>query len=187
MSAGLSPGDGGQRSGVTLLRRWPPAVWVMTFVGSLLILMGLGPWSPAALIAGLVLVISAFVIAMITASTNWGGAKRSKEVAWAIGFLAGFYVVSAAVALAAGPKYAVAALLASAIPLTALALIVATVGAKTRQEGDQRVDTTAGAHDDPFPGIGLDDETPLGDTPEHSDALEGRPTLPPPSERSGSR
>jgi hypothetical protein len=168
---------------VTLLRRWPPAVWVMTFVGSLLILMGLGPWSPAALISGLVLVISAFALAMITASTNWSGAKRSKEVAWAIGFLAGFYVVAAAVALAAGPEYAAAAILASAIPLTALALVVATIGAKTRQAGDRRVDTAAAAHDDPFPGIGLDDETPLGDTPEHSDAQEGRPTLPPPSER----
>jgi hypothetical protein len=153
------------------------------FVASLLILMGLGPWSPAALVSGLVLALIAFGLAMYIATQNWKGPKQSQAVAWAAGLLSGFYVVCAVIALAAGPRYALAALAAAVVPLTALALIVATVGRKTSRDGEARLDTTADAHDDPFPGIGLDDQTPFGDTPEHSDAIEGRPGTSAPAER----
>jgi hypothetical protein len=81
-----------------------------------------------------------------------------------------FYVLCAIVAATAGPGYALAALAAGVIPLTALALLVASTRAKTADEDGRLQDRSAEAHDDPYPGIGMDDATPLGDTPEHSDA-----------------
>jgi hypothetical protein len=41
---------------------------------------------------------------------------------------------------------------------------------KTAVGGGARRETTASSASDPAPGIGADDETPLGDTAEHSDA-----------------
>jgi hypothetical protein len=57
--------------------------------------------------------------------------------------------------------YVLAAAAAALIPVTAAALIVATARKKAAADSD---------HEDPFPGIGPDDDTPLGDTSEHSDA-----------------
>jgi hypothetical protein len=71
--------------------------------------------------------------------------------------------------------YGLAGLGAGVIPLTALSLLVATVRMKTVERGGAARDPTADAGDDPFPGIGMDDATPLGDTSEHSDADEGAP------------
>jgi hypothetical protein len=48
-----------------------------------------------------------------------------------------------------------------------LCAIVATARAKTTPAGG---DASASEHEDPLPGLGADDTTPLGDTPEHSDA-----------------
>jgi len=61
-----------------------------------------------------------------------------------------------------------AAATAALIPITAAALIVATARKKAGADGD---------HEDPFPGIGPDDDTPLGDTGEHSDAERVQPEL----------
>jgi hypothetical protein len=59
-------------------------------------------------------------------------------------------------------------MVAGLIPLTAVALLTATVRAKTTRDGDGLGDRSAESDDDPFPGIGADSATPLGDTPEHS-------------------
>ena len=72
-------------------------------------------------------------------------------------------------ALAAGGGYALAALAASLIPLTAGALLIATTRTKSVR-ADRMRDAAVADRKDPFPGIGMDDDTPLGDTPEHSDA-----------------
>jgi hypothetical protein len=60
--------------------------------------------------------------------------------------------------------------LATARPLTAVALLVATTRSKTVGADDARREAAADAEDDPFPGMGMDDHTPLGDTSQHSDA-----------------
>jgi hypothetical protein len=91
-------------------------------------------------------------------------------VSWLIPATVVFYVVCAATALLAGEIYAIAAVGAGLIPLTAVTLITATARAKTVGDDAARRDATSAEHTDPFPGIGVDDTTPLGDTPEHSDA-----------------
>ena len=86
-----------------------------------------------------------------------------------MGALGAFYAIAAVVAATAGAEYAVAAMLASLIPYSAALLLYAMARSKTAEEGGRLRD--ASAEDlDPWPGIGLDDETPLGDTPEHSEA-----------------
>jgi hypothetical protein len=61
-------------------------------------------------------------------------------------------------------------MLASLIPYSAALLLVATARSKTVEAEGERRDASADADRDPWPGIGADDSTPLGDTPEHSDA-----------------
>lgn len=80
-----------------------------------------------------------------------------------------FYVLCAAAAIAGG-RYVLAALGAAVIPLTAAALLVATGRSKTVGSHARRQEVDADADDATFPGIGMDDATPLGDTSEHSDA-----------------
>jgi hypothetical protein len=83
-----------------------------------------------------------------------------------IGAFAAFYGLAAAVAALAGASYVVSALFAALIPLSAALLLLATARMKTERDRDVSVDD----QEDPAPGIGMDDATPLGDTPEHSDA-----------------
>jgi hypothetical protein len=52
--------------------------------------------------------------------------------------------------------------------------VVATTRAKTTAADDRLRDTSADDHDEPIPGIGLDDATPLGDSPEVHDDLSAR-------------
>jgi hypothetical protein len=84
-----------------------------------------------------------------------------------------FYLAIGAGAATAGLEYGVAGLVAGTIPLTALALIVATTGQKTVEEEGRRRDASGDPEEDSVPGIGLDDDTPLGDTPEHAGGEEG--------------
>jgi hypothetical protein len=62
--------------------------------------------------------------------------------------------------------------------MAGLGLFIATVRSKTAQSGGRLRDRSAEYDEDPYPGIGLDDETPLGDTPEHSDAVDDRGARP---------
>jgi hypothetical protein len=154
-----------------MLRKWPPILWVIVYVASLFILMGGAQGNHTGeLIAGIVLVLIAFGEAMYLATRGVPGAARPWQVRLPLAALALFYILCAVAAGTAGPAYAVAGLAAGLIPLTALCLLVATARAKTAEVDGSLRDLSAEAHDDPFPGIGFDDRTPLGDTPEHADA-----------------
>jgi hypothetical protein len=154
------------------MKRWPPILWLLVAVGSLLVLIGYNgaEFNPAAFIPGVLLIVVALVLSFVIAFGSWGDRPAARGVAWLIPATAVFYVLCAAAALAAGGEYAGAALGAGLIPLTAATLLTATARAKTVGPEDARRETTAAAHVDPYPGIGMDDATPLGDTPEHSDA-----------------
>jgi hypothetical protein len=144
----------------------------MVSVGSLLILVGYdgADLNPQALIPGIALILGALVLSLVLAFGSWGDRPRATGIAWTIPATVLFYAVCAAAALVAGGEYVVAAVLAAAIPLTAATLITATARAKTVAGDDAPCDATAEEHADPFPGIAIDDATPLGDTSELSGA-----------------
>jgi hypothetical protein len=157
-----------------MLRRWPPAVWILVFVASELILNGGHPtWDPGELVAGLVLAFIAFGLALWLAAGPWPGRAKPRALYWFIGFTALCYGVAAvAAAIFAGAEYAVATLAAGIIPLTAVALWIATARAKTVEEGGRLRDASVDDNEDPFPGVGVDQEVPLGDTPELHDDVD---------------
>jgi peptidoglycan/LPS O-acetylase OafA/YrhL len=151
------------------MSRWPPAVWLCIFCGSLLVLIGVGgEWNPESFVPGALLMLAGLGLSIHFA---YGQRRKpsARGVAWLVPATALFYIAAAVAAALAGGKYVIAALGASVVPLTAAALIVATAREKTA--GDAGAD-----HRDPFPGIGVDDATPLGDTSEHSDADRNRPS-----------
>jgi hypothetical protein len=154
------------------MTRWPPILWLCISVGSLFLLVGWnGPeLNPVALAIGVVLLVAGVAGSLWMAFGRWGERPQVAGVAWLVPATVGFYVLCAVVALAAGGKYAVAAIVAGLIPLTAVTLLTATARSKTVGGDRRRRETTTAASDDPFPGIGGDDQTPLGDTAEHWDA-----------------
>ena len=154
------------------MTRWPPVVWFMVAVGALLIIVGYNgaDVSVPALIAGVVLVVAAVGTSFALAFGRWGHRPRATGVSWLIPATGVFFLLCAGVALVSGGEYAAAALAAGIVPLTAATLLTATTRSKTVGSDDARRETTAGEDADPFPGIGIDDQTPLGDTAEHSDA-----------------
>ncbi len=153
------------------MKRWPPIIWPAMALASLLILMGIGGDQDWALATGIALEVAVFAASVVLAL------RASRGRAWAswervlIGALAAGYVVVIAAAAINGGEYLGIAVLAALIPTSALLLLIATV--RTSGRGP-----AGGDGDDPAPGIGLDDETPVGDTPEHSDAREGFPVGP---------
>jgi peptidoglycan/LPS O-acetylase OafA/YrhL len=157
------------------MRRWPPLLWLPVYVGSLFILMGLGPWDPAALAVGLALIIPTAAIAVWLALRAPARRPAPRGYKLALAALIGGYVVAAIVALSVGWEYAVAALLAGLLPMTALSLMSASLRHHTEPERERRGEPKADDHTDPLPSMGLDPTTPLGDTSEHSDAEEGAP------------
>jgi hypothetical protein len=145
---------------MAVIRRWPPLLWLLVYPGSLFILMGSSGDSsrPGLTAIGIALVVIAFAAALVLAYRRW---HTDPRFLWAMGGVIGFYVVCAIpAAVWLGPAYATATLLAGTIPGTAAAIVLATA----------RTDPGEGA----LPTLDVDDETPLGDTPEHSDA-EGDP------------
>jgi hypothetical protein len=151
------------------VRVWPPILWLGIFIGSLFILRGTsGDWRPGVAIAGVVLVLATFGLALYLALGREHG-PRHPGFYWAMTGMAVWYLAMAAAASLAGPEYAVAGLLAGVIPLTALALLIATARMKTVEEDGDLKDATVEANDDPLPGIGLDDATPAGETSELHD------------------
>jgi hypothetical protein len=145
---------------------WPPLLWIPVYIGSELILLGSHHrWWMLAI--GLALAVAAL------GSSLWLALGRVKRPlpSWfylAIGGVALCYAVAAVAAGRLGAIWAVGALAAGIIPMTAVSLLLATVRCKTI-ETESGLRDASGDRDDPFPGIGLDDETPLGDTNEHSD------------------
>src|SRR4051812_17092841 len=138
------------------MRRWPPILWPVMSVATLLILMGLGPWKRGALIAGLALAVAVCATAAALATRGLRDRPRARALRWATGSVIAFYVLAAALAATAGAAYAVAALAAGLIPLSAVLLLVATMRSKTAESGGRRRDESAAAHGDPFPGLGID-------------------------------
>jgi hypothetical protein len=112
------------------------------------------PW----LIAGTVLLVAVFGMSAFLALRPGQGPMKP-ILAWTIGGLALFYLAVAGGAALAGPDYALAALIAGLVPMTAACLWVATVRRSTA-EGD----------DAAFPTLALDDDTDVGTTPAHSEA-----------------
>jgi hypothetical protein len=153
--------------------RWPPAVWLCILCGSLLVAVGVGGgWNPEAFIPGVLIALAGFGLSLYLAYGRSRGRPAARGVSWLVPATAVFFAAVAAAAALSGGKYVIAALGAALIPLTAVALIIATTRSKT-------VGADAAA-EDPYPGIGIDEGTPLGDTSEHSDAdadriPEGRP------------
>jgi hypothetical protein len=154
------------------LRVWPAALWVLVFVGSELVLNGAHGNRDAAQVAvGIGLVSTAFVVGVYLAVHRWPHG-RPALVSWSLAGVGLFYVACAAAAgLAGGIGYAVAALLAGLIPMTAVALVLATVRDKTQTSPQGKEDLSAAEGDDSTAGIGMDDETPLGATAETHDDL----------------
>jgi drug/metabolite transporter (DMT)-like permease len=154
------------------MRKWPPVLWLCVFIGSLLILNGShGKADTGELIAGIALALVAFGLSLYLALGPWpGAAEPPRPGRWLVAGVLLFYLVAAIAALVfVGVGFAVATLLAALIPGTAAAAWVATVRSKTPRPGQRR--DPAAAADDPFPGIGMDDSRPLGDTPEAHDEL----------------
>jgi hypothetical protein len=163
-----------------LVRRWPPVLWLLVYVGSIFILNGSnGQWDPVQLVLGIGLAAVACGLAMYLALGPWPGHERPAWSGTLIGGIIAFYLICAlAAAIFAGFAEAIATLLAGIIPMTGAALWVATARAKTRRSAPAERDPAAADRDDPFPGVGADDARPLGDTAEAHDEISPR-DLPP--------
>jgi peptidoglycan/LPS O-acetylase OafA/YrhL len=139
--------------------RWPPLIWLLISLASLLLLIGVGgDWNPAAFFPGAAALLVGFALAMHLAYSRRDVRRRAKGTSWLVALAAGFYAVCVAITAFAGTRYALAAAAAALVPLTATALLVATHGRKH-----------ADSARDPYPGIAPDHKTPLGDTDQHSD------------------
>jgi hypothetical protein len=161
-----------QRSAAHAVRRYPAFLWVPVYIGSLLILNGGHPgWSTGQLVAGIGMVALACGLATYLAIGPWPGRPRPTGLGWALAGVGAFYAVLATAAAAfVGPEAALATLLAGVIPLTAVSLWIAHARAKTTGDETHLEDAVADDHVDPVPGIGLESERPMGDSPEvHSD------------------
>jgi len=158
------------------LRRWPPVLWLLVYIGSIFILNGSnGQWDPMQLVLGIGLSAIACVLALYLAFGPWRGHERPKWSGTLVGGVIGFYLVCAlAAAVFAGPAEAIATLLAGIIPMTGAALWVATARAKTREAAPSHRDPAAADDDDEFAGVGADEVRPLGDTPEAHDEISPR-------------
>jgi hypothetical protein len=143
-------------------------------VASLLILIGgTGRLRPGFLIAGGVLAAAVLAAALYLAIRSSGDPSQVRA-RWALAGVALFYAALAAAAGVAGASYAIAALAAGVIPLSAIALLVATARSKTADGHHEGRDASAADGDDPYPGVGLDEGTGLGESPEHSVAVNDR-------------
>jgi hypothetical protein len=145
-------------------------VWLLVYVSSLLVLMG--AQKADLLYIGLTLLLVAFGIAVYLAIRPEAGRPPPRGYAPLMGGLAAFYLISAAAADTLGHDYAVIALLAGTVPTTAATLTYATARRKTRITEDGRLIDESVADDSPIPGVGFDDSTPLGDSPELHDDIE---------------
>src|SRR5919107_5186192 len=161
------------RGRVNPLRRWPPVLWLLVYVGSIFILNGSnGQWDPLGLGLGIALALVACLLAMYLAVGPWPGRPRPEGTGLLLGGVGAFYGICAlAAAIFAGPAEAIATLLAGIIPMTGAALWIATSRAKTPADAPRRRDPAAARADDEFPGVGADDSRPLGDTPEAHDEI----------------
>jgi hypothetical protein len=158
------------------LRRWPPVLWLLVYVGSIFILNGSnGEWDPLQIALGVGLAAVACALALYLAFGPWRGHERPEWSGTLVAGVIGFYLVCAlAAAVFAGFAESVATLLAGIIPMTGAALWVASARAKTHSAAPSQRDPAAADEDDEFAGVGADEARPLGDTPEAHDELTPR-------------
>jgi hypothetical protein len=149
------------------LRRWPAWLWLPVYLGSVFVLMG--SQKTPLLIAGAASILIALAGALRIALGREPRSPRRGRFVVAVCGLVALYVVCAVLAAPLGAKYAIAALLAGAIPTTAVAILIATARRAT-VEVDGRLADRSVEDRGPFPVLGLDDATGLGDSPEvHGD------------------
>jgi hypothetical protein len=156
------------------MRRYPAVLWLLVYVGSLLILNGSHPtWQPWQLAVGIALPVAACGLAIYLAAGPWPGHPPVRGSYWLLAGTFGFYGVAALAALfALGIGEAIAVLLAGVIPMTAVAIWLAHVRRATRATPDGTlIDESVAADDDPVPALGADDGRPMGDTPDAHDDL----------------
>jgi hypothetical protein len=156
------------------MRRWPPILWIVVSLASLLILMGsAGRWYLIG--AGMALVLAVYAVSAYLALGPWQDRPRPRWFFWAVGGGAAVYLALGVVAwIADGAAPGVAAVGAGLVPLTALNLLLATMRSKTVQTQDGLRDMSAERHDDPLPGVGLveDPNEFLGPAPPDPEAVE---------------
>jgi hypothetical protein len=152
------------------MTRWPPILWPLMALASLLILIGLSSLDAEALIPGTGLAVAVLAVALYLAVGKRDDRPMTRRVPMAIAGVVIFYAIAVAVAAVAGWQYAGVAILASFFPLAAASLLIATTRTKSTGSDRRPDDVTATNREDGLPGIGMDSETPLGDTPEHSTA-----------------
>ena len=144
---------------------------------SLLILMGLGSDEEWALVSDVVIEVGVFLAAAYLAYRPGaaGRGRRGPRRRSAVSRF--FYLVAGAVAAVAGSEYlgAVGAGGAASRRPRCCSCSPPCAPRSTHEDGD----VTAHDADDCFPGIGIDAETPVGSTRDHSDAHEGAPVEPP--------
>jgi predicted lipid-binding transport protein (Tim44 family) len=137
------------------MRRWPPILWIVVSLASVLILMGSsGRWYMVA--AGLVLAFGAYAISAYLALGPWDGRPRPRWFFSAVGGgIALYLALGLIIGVAAGTDFGVAAVAAGLVPLTALNLLLATLRSKTVQSPAGLRDLSAERHGDPLPGVGM--------------------------------
>jgi predicted MFS family arabinose efflux permease len=141
------------------------------YVASLFILIGgTGDGRPPFLIAGGVVALIVCAMSVYLATRGMADRPHHPGFDWALAGVALFYVAIAIGASVAGPEYALAGVAAGVFPLTATALLVAAARSKTATQDGRLRDASADASGDPYPGIGVDEDTALGETPQYSDA-----------------
>jgi hypothetical protein len=152
------------------MRLWPPLLWLPVYVASEFILIG-SDGDAGMLIAGAALALIAFGLSLYLALGRQDRDQprpRPALAVWAVVGVGILYVLMAIAAATAGVEYGAAALAAGVIPMTAVSLTIAVTRQKTVATEHGMRDLSSDDAQDPHPGIGMDDQTPLGDTPEHS-------------------
>jgi uncharacterized membrane protein YhaH (DUF805 family) len=139
------------------MRVWPPLLWPVMSFASLLILMGLAPWDPVALTIGIGLAVAVFAAALYIATRRLRDRPRPSGFGWVIAAVTAFYAVATVVAATLGPAYAIAAMLAGLIPLSAILILFATARLKSAEQAGRPRDASAADHRDPWPGLGVGD------------------------------
>jgi hypothetical protein len=138
------------------LRRWPPAVWLGVYVGSLFIING-GQGDPPQLAVGIALALAAFGAGIYLAVGRWPGHPVPRGFYWVFGGVAAIYLIAGAVAALYNPLWGTAAVVAGVVPLTAVALLFATMRSKTVEKDGRVQDVAAADENDPYPAIGMND------------------------------
>jgi hypothetical protein len=132
----------------------------------------LGRPDPPLMVAGGALALVVCGVSLYLALEHWPDRPRPAIVVWAIAGVVVFYVLVGLAASAAGVEYGLVGVAAGVIPLSAVALLLATMRSRTAESVGRLRDDSGDPDADPAPGLGMDDQTPLGDTPDHPDSFD---------------